>query len=154
MSLAKKILLPLGLIVVGVLAALVALQNDTSDYSSRTFSSLIDAVGSDFNANEARADSAPQQQVVAGWATKDYLSVLTLQAEETNARLTDTREAAQRHSERVARLIALGVGAICWIGVWMPFGGSKGHDRGTETTASNVPALPPPSPNPSDASAL
>lgn len=125
MNIAKKVLLPLGLIVIAVFAARLALEKDSTDYSSNTFGALVKAVDSDFDANEARADSAPQQQVVAGWATKDYLSVVARQAEETNIRVTEAREAAQRNSERLAKLIGLGIAAICWIGIWMPFGGPK-----------------------------
>lgn len=149
MWIAKKVLLPLGLIAIAVLAGRVAFEKDDTDYSSRTFDALIKAVGSDFEDNEDRADSAPQQQVVAGWATKDYLSVIALQAEETNVRLSEHREASQRNSERSTKLIALGIGAICWIGIWMPFGARKPKDT---PTGAPVPSLPPPPPSPDDES--
>jgi hypothetical protein len=124
MESARRVLLPLGLIIVGVLAIITLQRSTDTTYSSATFTQYIDAVQSDFDANNARAEGAPQQQVVAGWATKDALSVVLLQAEETNERLTEIREAAEKSSEKTHTLLTLAILAMCWAGIWLPFGRS------------------------------
>jgi hypothetical protein len=106
--------------------AIITLQRTTDEtYPSSTFTQYIDGVQSDFEANNERAEGAPQQQVVAGWATKDALRVVLLQAEETNARLTGIREAAEKTSEKTHTLLTLAILAICWAGIWMPYGRSS-----------------------------
>jgi len=49
--------------------------------ASGSGASLANAIESDFTANEARADTAPKQSVVAGWATKDALEALLRQSD-------------------------------------------------------------------------
>lgn len=143
----KCILLPLGLAAIAAFAALSAFAKPASfEYSTRGFSSLAEAVASDFDANEARADSAPQQQVVAGWATKDFLNVLVVQADETNARIAEARESASRDAERTWRILGLGVMALCWIGIWMPVARPEqepGQPVQPQGATGDVP-LPPP----------
>lgn len=134
MARARTVLMPLGLVVIGVLALLTALSSDEVDYSAATFTRMAEAVESDFEANNDRAEGAPQQQVAAAWASKDALQVVILQAEDTNLRLAEIREAASRDAERTQRLIMLAVLAVCWLGIWLPFGrepdpGSKRVDE-------------------------
>lgn len=60
---------PLVLIAVAAVALVAALATMLTWQSALDVS--IADVQADFEANEALADSAPQQQVVAAWATKD-----------------------------------------------------------------------------------
>lgn len=90
---------------------------EASDYAD-----LVDQALSDFEANEARADSAPQQQVVAGWAAKDLLTILALEgAQNVEAldALTDQNDLIYRaattreqRDDRPAALLVIGVLAI------------------------------------------
>ena len=84
------------------------------------YQTLINVALSDNEANDARADSAPQQQVVNGWVTRDLLHIQALEL----ADLLDTvsQENAQSqlvaaNDPRVAALLALAVLAICVIGI-------------------------------------
>ena len=96
----------------------------------------MEAAQSDFRANEANADSAPQQQVVAGWATKDLLGVVALQNAasmnglaainnnviETQNLQSNVVKAIQASvpptDNRPRRLLTLIALAICWFGAW------------------------------------
>lgn len=90
---------------------------EASDYAD-----LVDQALADFEANEARADSAPQQQVVAGWVAKDLLTVVALEgAQNVEAldTLTDQNDLIYRaattreqRDDRPAALLVIGVLAI------------------------------------------
>lgn len=79
--------------------------------SSSSGSAAASAVESDFTANEALAESAPQQQVVAGWATKDALEGLLRQSDviaKQNADLsTQVADGTNALAARVDGLTAL-----------------------------------------------
>lgn len=78
---------------------------------------LVDLALSDFESNEALADSAPQQQVVNGWVARDLLQILAT----TEAAQTEIMTQVQnRQDERVPALIGLLVVAFCWWGLLGP----------------------------------
>ena len=144
----KSIFLPIGLIVLGVLAVTVMNADDPKVATSTSRAAqptewtpingldLIEAAQSDFRANEANADSAPQQQVVAGWATKDLLGVVALQnaasmnglaainnnvIEMQNLQsnvVKAIQESVPPTDNRPRRLLTLIALAICWFGAW------------------------------------
>ena len=61
-----------------------AVEVNSSNVTPVAFRGLADGVLSDFDANESLSDSAPQQQVVAAWATKDFGYLLVPQGDETD----------------------------------------------------------------------
>ena len=96
------------------------------DPTSRTYVNLIETALSDYDANNARADSAPQQQVVNGWLTKDLLTIISFQ----NTDLLDavgglgdqnaTASSLAVRDDRVPALLVLVVAAIAWFGITAP----------------------------------
>ena len=96
------------------------------DPTSRTYMDLIETALSDYDANNARADSAPQQQVVNGWVTKDLLTIISFQ----NTDLLDavgglgdqnaTASSLAVRDDRVPALLVLVVAAIAWFGITAP----------------------------------
>ena len=86
-----------GAIVLALAAIVVwfAMAPESSDRSSDIASALAD-----HELNEARTQGAPQQQVVNGWVTKDLLTVI---AEQQNDSVTDERVPA------LAVLVVLGL---------------------------------------------
>lgn len=97
------------------------------DLSARDYVELVDQALSDFDLNEAIADSAPQQQVVAGWVARDLLSVIALaQADQLEALggLVDQNESVASaiavRDDRIPALLVLIVIALCWLGTTNP----------------------------------
>lgn len=95
--------------------------------SARNYANLVTQALDDFDANEARADSAPQQQVVAGWVARDLLSIIALaQADmiESLGGLAEQNEtvasAVAVRDDRVPALLVIAVLAVCWIGMTTP----------------------------------
>lgn len=88
-----------------------------SDYAD-----LVDQALADFEANEERADSAPQQQVVAGWVARDLLAVIALEGAqnvsaldvlaEQNEQIFAALTTPEQRDNRPAALLTLGVIAI------------------------------------------
>ena len=164
LSILKSILLPAGLVVLGVLAIITvnaeapapatttAVIASPVSFTGDGRLNLISGALSDFDANNVNADSAPKQQVVAGWATKDLLSVVGLQnaevisgIEAVNANLVELQEvqagvvdsikaSVPPIDDRPRRLLALGVLAICWFGVWGVVPTLNGRGRGSAVT--------------------
>lgn len=75
MKIVRVILLIIILAATGlfVVASLVA---KPAEQSVQNYDALVSAALSDFDTNEGNADNVNQQMVVAGWATKDLLSVI------------------------------------------------------------------------------
>ena len=67
------------LAVVAVITFVVATPGDVKGVDNSAMITLIEA---DHDANNARADGAPQQQVVNGWTTHSYLTLLSSQLDE------------------------------------------------------------------------
>lgn len=81
--------------------------------SSSSGASAARAVESDFDANEAMADSAPQQQVVAGWATKDALQALLRQSDVLSAQNADlSQQIADGTNSIVSLLVAIALALV------------------------------------------
>ena len=105
-----------GLAVIAAAALWVWLGNAPAEEAAATggaqrFERLIEVALDDFEANEERAESAPQQQVVNGWVARDLLTIIAYQQ---NALLSQPRD------ERPAALAGLAVLAICWWGALSP----------------------------------
>ena len=95
--------------------------------SALDYVDMVEQALSDFDLNEAVADSAPQQQVVAGWVARDLLSVIALaQADQLEALggLVDQNEtvasAIAVRDDRIPALLGLVVLAMCWHGAISP----------------------------------
>jgi hypothetical protein len=98
------------------------------DPTSKDYSDLVSTALDSFDANEALADSAPQQQVVNGWVARDLLTIIAYQ----NLDLLDAvgalgdQNAAESSSglavrdDRIPALLLLGVLALSWIGMTNP----------------------------------
>jgi len=174
LSIIKSLLLPIGLAVIGVLAVIVMTDAaperttaslrtaDASNYYPENQASIVQKALSDFEANEARADSAPKQQVVAGWVTRDLLAAIALQNASTmdgieavndnliemqslQSNITKAIEASVAPiDDRPRRLLTLAVLALCWIGMWSVIPG-LGSRRKVEAEPPVAPAVSAPS---------
>lgn len=123
-----------GAIAAAAVAVWLLMTPPPIDRSARTiglttanYASLVEQALSDGDLNEARAESAPQQQVVNGWIARDLLSIIALaQADllETMGGLTDQNEtvvsAISARDDRIPALLGLAVLALCWGGVTHP----------------------------------
>ena len=96
--------------------------------STADYSTLIDTALSDYDANDSRTDSAPQQQVVNGWVARDLLLMIaTLQNVDLLDGLgaladqnSDMTDAVSVTDDRIPALLVLVVVAICWLGITTP----------------------------------
>ena len=101
----------------------------TTDVSSDVATAL-----SDDTVNQASATSAPQQAVVNGWTARDLLAAIgrgedaQTPALQEAARFVAATVAAnsvpERNDDRLLRLLALIVIAVCWYGLLTPLLGS------------------------------
>lgn len=114
--------------------------------SARNYVNLVEQALSDAELNEDRAESAPQQQVVNGWAARDLLSIIALaQADtlETLGGLTEQNEtvvsAVIARDDRIPALLGLAVLALCWGGaVPTPSPTSTTHKSGTPSVSDEI----------------
>ena len=96
------------------------------DPTSRTYVNLIESALSDYDANNALTDSAPQQQVVNGWLTKDLLTIISYQNTDLLDAVGDlgdqnaTASSLAVRDDRVPALLVLVVAAIVWFGITAP----------------------------------
>jgi hypothetical protein len=99
---------------------------DTPTLPSATqYESLIATALSDYSLNNANADSAPQQQVVNGWAAKHLLTIIAkTQADVLKAQgaVVDATGSLQTQpfDDRVPALLVVGILAIAWSSVSAP----------------------------------
>lgn len=132
MSNARRI--GLGLIAIAAVAVWFLMAPDDPetidpfDPTSRTYNTLIQTALDDAEANEDRAETAPQQQVVNGWVNRDLLTIIAYQ----NVDLLDgvgalgDQTAATSASglavrdDRVPALVVLLVFAVAWLGIMTP----------------------------------
>jgi hypothetical protein len=123
----------IGAIVLGVAAIVVwfAMAPDASSDRSPDIESALN----DFDANNARTQGAPQQQVVNGWVAKDLLTVI---AEQQNASVADER------------LPALAVLLVFGLALHLATSTRPGEVGG----AASVSAVPVPDPGPEPSSAF
>lgn len=125
--------------------------------------SEVQSALSDASANELSADSAPQQQVVNGWATKDLLAAIGRELGNLHQDLVDVariraEQIAQADltqvDDRVPVLLAILVGAVAWWGVLGSIGDLVLERRGRRSAPTSIaapsksgrPDLPPPFP--------
>lgn len=92
------------------------------DATSRDYLDLIDTALSDFEANERRADSAPQQQVVAGWVIRDLETIQAYQSVDLLEAVgaLGGQEPVVVRDDRTPALLLIGVLAIVVIGATSP----------------------------------
>ncbi len=90
----------------------------TVSRSSGEGASLATAIESDFTANEARADTAPKQQVVNGWAAKDAMRGLLTQTDTLAQQNADLgAQAADNTNLLLARLDSLAATVVALLAV-------------------------------------
>ncbi len=126
-------------VVIWVVLAPPPVADTRFNLSVGDYAELVNQALDDADANESRADSAPQQQVVNGWVARDLLTIIALQntdllegigllGEQAAAVSVPTRD------DRVPALVGLAVLAICWHGISTP----------DEHTAGRLPSVPDP----------
>jgi hypothetical protein len=94
-------------------------EEGSLNLSATNYQSLIDLAISDYEANDALTDSAPQQQVVNGWVARDLLQIQTRQLADLLDALTQEDDSGQivaTADPRVPALLALAVLALSLIG--------------------------------------
>lgn len=122
----------LGVIAVAAVAVWFVLAPEatagpTVNLTTIDYADLIDTALSDYDSNDARADTAPKQQVVNGWVARDLLWITALQnvdllegigaLADQNSGLTDAVTATD---DRFPALLVLVVVAVCWLGITTP----------------------------------
>lgn len=88
--------------------------------SAANYQQLIDVAMSDYNANDALADSAPQQQVVNGWVARDLLQIQALQFADLLDAVTQENSRGQvvaSNDPRIPALLVLAILAISLVGL-------------------------------------
>lgn len=147
MRVLKCIFVPLGLIVLAVIGLVTAMSDPpeaspppdiiarSESWTGKDTDALVQLALSDFDANERLSDNVYQQIVVAGWASKDLLTVIgTAQSDQTegltaineNLRTMIENQAVLAEAlttpppidDRPRILLLLGVLALCWLGAW------------------------------------
>jgi hypothetical protein len=112
-----------------VLAALgvwFGMQPETDD--APNYANDVAAIEASDDANNEIADGAPQQEVVNGWTTTAYLSLLSKQAEEAAA--------PAPRDDRPAAMLGLCVAGIALLAATTPgIGGSRRSADATRGTA-------------------
>lgn len=100
-----------AVLALAALVVMVTMGPSVEDVDTSTFDRLVDQALSDAEANEARTQGAPQQQVVNGWTNRDLLTAISRQM---SAEIEATQGIAG--DQRVPALLLLMVLAICWHG--------------------------------------
>ena len=98
------------------------------------YDTAISAALSDDNANNLRAEGAPQQTVVNGWTAKDLLTIIARQNGDL-MRLSSS-------DERIPALLLIGVLAVCWSGMTAMVGAPKAVAAPAPVPAQVPPAWP------------
>jgi hypothetical protein len=92
--------------------------SEVSETSDLQF--LIDVALEDYEANDARTEGAPQQQVVNGWVARDLLQIITRQ-NEAQADTLDSLialQVADPPDDRAARLLMILIVLAGWVTLW------------------------------------
>lgn len=113
MNLGVRMVRAIGFVVLALaaLVVMVTMGPSIEEVDTATFDRLVDQALSDAEANEARTQGAPQQQVVNGWTNRDLLTAISRQM---SAEIEATQGIAG--DQRVPALLLLTVLAICWHG--------------------------------------
>jgi hypothetical protein len=94
-------------------------EEGSLNLSATNYQALIDAAIEDYDANDAFAESAPQQQVVNGWVARDLLQIQARQLADVLDALTQETESGDlvaTTDPRVPALLVIATLAICLIG--------------------------------------
>lgn len=111
-----------ALVLLLALAFVVAISTLTSkpnEYTVGNSEALISAALSDYEANNALAESAPQQQVVNGWVTRDLLSIIARQnvnALEAQTELATLQSRTNQLLSGLLIVLVLLVGGVAVVG--------------------------------------
>lgn len=117
-GLALRVVRIMGFVVLAVAAVVVTLvmaPEPVEAPDTDRFDRLIDQALDDNRANDARTDTAPQQQVVNGWVARDLLTIMAQQQTEQLATASTSAS-----DERVPYLLLVAVLAIVWHGATQP----------------------------------
>jgi len=115
---------------VGAGAAVVVALNTPEDSEAASvpetadFDRLVDLAFDDYEANDARTEGAPQQQVVNGWIARDMLRILASQQEAQADTLDGIArlQATSMSDDRPVRLLLILTLIVAWMGAWAPTG--------------------------------
>jgi hypothetical protein len=102
----------IGFVVLALAAAIITFAlgpEPPEQLNVASYDRQISQALSDYEANDARTEGAPQQQVVNGWIARDMLTVLALQ---TNELLEASAPAAS--DDRLPLLLFVLILAVCW----------------------------------------
>jgi hypothetical protein len=129
----------LGVIAVAAVFVYFVMEPDPPDESAvnlspTNYSRLVETAMSDYEANDALADSAPQQQVVNGWVARDLLQIQTLAIADLLDAVTEENRSGQLVTSadpRTPALVGLAVLAICLIGITSQNGAPLDPNRGS-----------------------
>jgi len=120
-------------VVVGVIT--VGAEGEETSQST-TYESVVGAALADYEANDALAESAPQQQVVNGWIARDLLEVIARQ----NVELIENQDSQLSATARTNSLLqgalvvlVLGVIAVAVLGISMAARRGNGDSGGAST---------------------
>jgi hypothetical protein len=116
--------LGLGLLSVAAIVVFFVLEPDQTESSSvsltpTNYQALVDLAMSDYDANAALTESAPQQQVVNGWVTRDLLQIQAMQLADLLEVLTEENESGQVVAvtdPRTPALLVIAILAIALVG--------------------------------------
>lgn len=133
----------------------VAWSPPSAPVETADFDPMIRAAISDYEANDALADSAPQQQVTNGWVARDLLRTIATQIEAQSdtldglgAAVTEAAVPPSPVDDRAVRLLVVLVLTVCWIALWrlLPKRPVSGHAAESANGAFASAALTPPPP--------
>lgn len=122
-----------ALLAIAAAAVMFAMAPDIPEADTGRFDRLTNQALEDEEANQARTQGAPQQQVVNGWVNRDLLTVISRQM---SAQIEATQ--ATSADQRLPALLLILVLAVCWHGATLP------------TAGPAVPASPSPRPRRDD----
>lgn len=114
----------LAILSVAAIAVFLLMEPDapeegTLNLSAANYQQLIDVAMSDYDANDARTESAPQQQVVNGWVARDLLQIQALQLADLLDAATEENsrgEVVASNDPRTPALLVLAILAISLVG--------------------------------------
>lgn len=117
--------LGLGLLSVAAIVVFFVLEPDQTESSSAAltptnYQALVDLAMSDYDANAALTESAPQQQVVNGWVARDLLQIQAMQLADLLEVLAEENEAGQIVAvtdPRTPALLVIAILAVALVGV-------------------------------------
>lgn len=105
------------ILVLAIGAAALALTGKPEEYDASDSGILISAALSSAEANEALADSAPQQQVVNGWVARDLLSIIARQNDSALAAQAEIANQQARTNQLLRGLLLVLVALVAGVAV-------------------------------------